>query len=164
MFLSAEDEHVRLYADALKLLDTVLRRLGLQLSCCLKVRNVGKVYVYGALSEFPFQLSDSLQERRTLYVADCSSNLSDDEVVVVFLSEQFDVSLYLIGDMRYHLNGLSKIVAPALLVYHRFVYTSGCHGVGFRRLNAGEALVMAQVQVCLHSVNGDIALSMLVRI
>lgn len=41
----------------------------------------------GALAEFPFQLSDRLHERRTLNVTDGTSDLRDDEVVVVLLSE-----------------------------------------------------------------------------
>ena len=66
--------------------------------------------------------------------------------------------------MRHHLDGLAEIVATALLVDDRLVDAACRHGVGFGGTDAGETLVMTEVEVGLHTVYSDIALAVLVGI
>ena len=164
MLLRPEHEHVRLDADALQLLDAVLCRLGLQFACGPEIRHESQVDVDGPATEFPFQLTDGLHERCALDVTNGTSNLRDDEIVMIFLSEEFDVTLDFIRDMRDDLYGLAEVVASTLLVNDRLVDTARRHRVGLSGLDASEALIMAQVKVRLHAINGDIALSMLIGI
>ena len=83
---------------------------------------------------------------------------------MIFRAEQLHVALYLVGDVWHHLYGLAKIVAAALLVDDCFVYAARGQGVGFGGLYARETFVVAEVEVCLHAVDGDIALAVLVWI
>ena len=164
MLLCSEYEHVGLYTHALQLLHAVLCGLCLELACSLEIGDISKVYAHGALAQLPLQLPDGLEEGRALYVAYGTSYLCDDEVVVILLPQELDVALYLVGDMRHHLNGFAQIVAPALLVYDALVYSSGGHGVGLGGLNACESLVVSEVQVGLHAVYGHVALTVLIGI
>ena len=164
MLLCPEHEDVGLNTHALQLLHGVLRRFRLQFAGSLQVRHVGEVNTDGVAAHLPLHLADGLHERGTLDVADRAAYLGDDEVVVVFLSEQLDVALDLVGDVWHHLDGLAQIVAAALLVDDSLIDTPSGERVGLRRLNAGEALVVAQVEVGLHTVDGDIAFAMFVGV
>ena len=108
--------------------------------------------------------TDGLHERRTLDVADGSSDLRYYEVVMVFLSERLYVSLNLVGYVWHHLDGFSEIVATALLVDNSLVDASRSERVRLSGLYASEAFVVAEVEVCLHSVNSNVALAVLVRV
>ena len=164
VLLCAQDEDVGLYADALQLLHRVLCRLGLKLTRSAEVGHIGEVNVDGVLSQLPFELTYGLHERCALYVADGSANLGDDEIVMIFLSKQLDVALYLVGDVWHHLYGLAQVVAVSLFVNDRLVDASCGERVGLGRLYACEAFVVAEVEVGLHTVDGDIALAVLVWI
>ena len=83
---------------------------------------------------------------------------------MILLTEELDITLNLICDVRYNLNGLSQIITAALFVYNRLVDTSGCHRVGFSGLDTCESLVVSEVKVCFHTINCNITFSMLVRI
>ena len=164
MLLSAEHEDVGLDTDALQFLDGVLCRLCLQLAGSLEVGHISKVYADSALAEFPFQLTDCLHERCTLDVTDGTTDLRDDEVIVVLLPEELDIALDLVGDMWHHLDGLAQIVTATLLVDDALIDASCCQGVGFGSLNACESLIVSKVEVSLHAVNGYIAFTVLIGI
>ena len=164
MLLRAEDKDIRLYAYTLQFLDAVLCRLCLQFPCCLEVRYVCEMNVDGPLSEFPFHLSDGLQERCALNISDGSTDFGNNEIIMVSLSEQLDVAFYLIRDMRNDLYCFSKIISAALFVDYSLVYSTSGHGVRLCGLNAGKSLIMSKVEVCLHSVDGDIAFAMLIGV
>ena len=66
--------------------------------------------------------------------------------------------------MRDDLYGLPQVVAPALLVYHLLVDSSCGDIVGPRGVDVGETLVMAQVEVGLVAVGGDVAFTVLIGI
>ena len=63
-----------------------------------------------------------------------------------------------------HLDGFSQIVSPAFLVYDCLVNLTRGHGVVPGGMDAGKPFVVTQIQVCLHTVVGHIALSVLVGI
>ena len=69
-----------------------------------------------------------------------------------------------IGDVWHHLDGLSKIVATTFLVDDRLVDLAGGDGVGLGGADPREALVVAQIEVGLHTIDGDVAFAMLVRV
>ena len=118
----------------------------------------------GVLAQFPFQLSDSFHVRGTLDVADGSANLGNHEVIVILLAEQLHVALDLVGDVRHHLDGFAEIVATAFLVNHCLVDTTSGERIRFCSLNAGESLVVSEVEVGLHTIYRYIALTMLIRV
>lgn len=115
-------------------------------------------------TKFPFQLSYALEERLALYVADCSTNFSYHEIIVVLLTKQHHVALYLVSDVRNYLYSLSQIIATALLIYNGLVYTTGSKIICLGCLNTGEAFVMSQIQVCFVSVHSHVAFAVLIRV
>ena len=164
MLLGAENQDIWLNTYALQFLHGVLGRLCLQLACCLQIRHIGKVNVDGVLAQFPFQLSDSFHVRGALYVADGSANLGNHEVIVILLAEQLHVALDLVGDVRHHLDGFAEIIATTLLVDDCLVDTTSGERIRFRSLNAGESLVVSEVEVGLHTIYRYVALTMLIRV
>ena len=64
--------------------------------------------------------------------------------------------------MRHHLYGLSEIVAASFFVYHGLVDAACGERVGACGLYAGESLVVSEVEVGLHSVNGHVTFAVLV--
>ena len=162
--LGAQHEDVRLYAHALQLFHGVLCRFRFQFAGSREIWYICKVYAKSISAKFPFKLAYALKVRKTLYVAHRSAYLGYDKVIVVLLSQQLYITLYLVRDMRYHLYCLSEIISAPLLVYHRLVYASGCYVVCLGCLYTRKTLVVSEVEVCLMPVHRHITLSMLIRV
>ena len=72
--------------------------------------------------------------------------------------------LDLVGDVRDDLHRPAEVVAAALLVDHRLVDAAGGEVVGWREVErVREALVVAEVEVGLGAVVGDVDLAVLER-
>src|SRR5574344_297132 len=160
----AQNDDVRLYSYTLQLFYRVLCRFCLQLFRSGKIWHISKMYANGILAKFPFQLSYTFKIWKRFYVADSSAYFSNDEIIMIFLSEQFYVAFYFVCDMRNYLYRLTQIVASAFLVYYSFVNTACSQIVRLSSLNAGKALVMTEVEVGFMTVNRYITLSVFVRI
>ncbi len=193
MALGAKNEDVGLYAHALQLFDRVLGGFGLQFVCRFQIGHIGEMHTYGIASELPAQLTDGFHEGGTLDVADGAAHFGDDEVEGgpspqpspvmgretvrmalpimgemsvrtegVFFSQHppFDF----VGDVGNHLNGLSEIVAMTFAVDDGLVDAPCRDGVVAGCLYVGEPLVVSEVEVCLHTIYGDVALSVLIGV
>ena len=68
-----------------------------------------------------------------------------------------------VGDVRDHLHGAAEIIARAFLGDHGLIDAPRGDVVGLRRRNAGEAFVMAEVEIGLRPVIGDVNLAVLKR-
>ena len=148
-------------ATAAQFGDRVLRRLGLLLARRADERHEGHVEVADVVAAgFLAELTDRLEERKDLDVADGAADLGDDHVDVVG-GQAMDAALDLVGDVRDHLHGLAEIVATALGSEHRLVDRSGCGvGVAGQRL-VDEPLVVTEIEVGLAAVVGDEHLAVL---
>ena len=73
-------------------------------------------------------------------------------------------ALDFVRDVGHHLDGLAQVVAVALAVDDGLVDAAGGDGVVSCGMDAGEALVVSQVQVGLHAVGRHVALAVLVGI
>jgi hypothetical protein len=104
------------------------------------------------------ELADRLEERQAFDVADRAADLAEHEVGLVLADA--DEVLDLVGDVRDHLDRAAEIVAAALLLEHVRVDAARRDRVGAAGGDAGEALVMAEVEVGLRAVVGDEDLAM----
>ena len=68
-----------------------------------------------------------------------------------------------VGDVRDDLHGLAQIVAAPLLLDHRLIDLAGGEVVATAHFGAGEALVMAQIQIGFRPILGDEHLTVLER-
>ena len=107
------------------------------------------------------ELADRLEERQRLDVADGAADLDDHHVAVV--GHRADRRLDLVGDVRDDLHRRAEVVAAALLLDHRLVDPAGGDVVLAGRDDVGEALVVAEVEVGLGAVVGDVDLAVLER-
>jgi hypothetical protein len=168
LLLAAAQQDVRLDADRAQFLDRVLGRLGLHLAGRLDERQQGQVHVAAlAARQVLAQLADGLEERQALDVADRAADLDQHEVDRLLArlvhGRRQDEVLDLVGDVRNHLDGRAQIVAAALLLDDRLVDLAGGDVVGLGGRHAGEALVVAQVEVGLGPVVGHEDLAVLIR-
>ena len=106
------------------------------------------------------ELADRLQERQAFDVADRAADLHQHEIVAVVAVA--DEILDRVGDVRDHLDGGAEIVAAPLLGEDVLVDAAGGDVVLAGRRTAGEALVVAEVEVGLRAVVGDEHLAVLV--
>ena len=161
VLLSAEHEHVGLDTCGLQFFHRMLCGLGLQFVGGFEVRYIGEMHAEGAVAEFPFQLTDSFQERCCFDVADGAADFLDDKVdIVVVQNAAFD----LVSDVGYHLDGLTEVVAMAFFVDDGLIDLARGHRVGLCSADAREAFVVAEVEVGLRAVNGHIAFAVLVGV
>ena len=73
-------------------------------------------------------------------------------------------SFNLIRNVRHYLDRLTQVVAVALTVDDRLVDATRGDGVVARGVDARKALIVAQVEVGFHTVDGHVALTVLVGI
>ena len=162
--VGAQDDDVRLDADAAQLLDRVLGRLRLELARGgqrgeqrhVDVQDVGPPDVLA-------HLADGLEERQRFDVADGPADLDDDDVRVAIARDAPDPLLDLVGDVRDDLDGAAEVVAAALLGDDRLVDAAGRDVAQLAQVLVDEALVVAEIEVGLRAVVGDEHLAVLVR-
>src|SRR5512135_1570491 len=117
--------------------------------------------VHGAVAtELVAELADRLQERQALDVADGAADLAQHEILAneIGLDELFDG----VGYVRDHLDGRAEILAAALARDNRRVDAAGGDAVAAAGGDAGVALVMAEIEVGLRTVVGDVDLAVLI--
>src|SRR5690606_2269376 len=106
-------------------------------------------------------LADRLQEGQRFDVADRAADFHQGHVVA--RRGGIDRALDLVGDVRDHLHGATEVVAAPLLADHFLVHLAGAHRVAPGQAGIDEALVVAQVEVGLGAVVGDVDLAVLER-
>ena len=106
------------------------------------------------------ELADRFEKRQALDVADGAADLAQHEVEAVIAVA--DEILDGVGDVRDDLDGGAEIIAAPLLGEDVLVDAAGGDVVVPGRRAAGEALVMAEIEVGLGAVVGDEHLAVLV--
>ena len=145
-----------------ELLHRVLRRLRLQLAGWADERHQRDVDEGAAVAaDLVAQLTDRLEERQGLDVADRAADLDDLQVGLLGLGQRADARLDLVGDVRDHLHGLAEVVAAPLLREDRGVHGAGREVRAAVQVGVEEALVVAEVEVGLGAVVQDEDLAVL---
>ena len=106
------------------------------------------------------ELADGLEKGQALDVADRAADLDQHEIHALVAGE--DELLDGVGDVRHHLHGAAQIVAAPLGREHVLIDAPGCDVVVAPGRDAGEALVVAQIEIGLRAVVGDEHLAVLV--
>ena len=160
--IGAAQQDVGLDTDRAQVAHAVLRRLGLQLAGGADVRHQRQVHVDRVLAaDVLAELANRFEERQALDVADRAADFDEHDVGIA--ARLADAVLDLVGDVRNHLHGAAEIIAAALLLDHRHVDLAGRPVAVPRRGHAREPLVVAQVEVRLGAVVGDVDLAVLIR-
>ena len=107
------------------------------------------------------ELADRLDEGQRFDVADGAADLAEDEVAFL-VDVGADEVLDRVGDVRDDLDGGAEIVAAPLAGDDALVDPARGDVVALAGGDAGEALVMAEVEVGLGAVVGDVDLAMLI--
>ena len=139
----------------------MLGGLGFEFARTLDVGDEREVDEHGPLgAEIVAELADGLEEGEGFDVADGAADLDQRKV------EVFDVLLDSVldgvGDVRDDLDGGAEIVAAAFFGDNVGVDLAGGRIVGAGGVHAGEAFVVAQVEVGFGAVVGDEDLAVLV--
>ena len=162
LLVGAAEEDVGLDSDGPQLLDRVLGGLGLELGGGLDERHQGQVHVdHVVLAHVLLELADGLQEGQALDVAHGAADLHDDDVHA--RRHLADRRLDLVGDVGDHLHRAPEVVAAPLLLDDGAVDLARGDVVVPGHPRGREALVVAEVEVRLAPVVGDIDLAVLIR-
>ena len=157
--LGPADQDIGGDADRAQFLDAVLGRLGLQLAAGLHIGQQGQVHEDALPARLVLaELADRLEKRQPFDIADGAADLTEHEIDLVLAGA--DEILDLVGDVGDHLDGLAQVIAAAFLFQHVGIDPPGRDRIRHPRRDAGESLVMAQVQVGLGAVIGDEDLAM----
>ena len=159
---AAAYQQVGLDADAQQLLDRMLGRLGLQFARSRHPRQKSQVHVhYGLAAELVADLADGFEERQAFDVAHGAADLDQDEILLGRVGQH--EFLDRVGDVRDHLHRGAEIVAAAFAGDDGRVDATGRDVVALPRVDAGEALVVPEIEIGLRAVIGHENLAMLVR-
>ena len=118
----------------------------------------------GVFRTFPLHLPNGFDVRQGLDVTHRASNLSDDEIVVVFGSQNLDAALDLVGDVGNDLDGFAQVLPPTLFVNDALVNAACGDVVGLGCFHIQEPLIVAQIKVGFRPIHRDVTFSVLVWI
>ena len=136
--------------------------LGLQLAGGRDVGHQRQVHEHRVVGpKLVAELADGFEEGQGFDVADGAADFHQHEVEVGGFAQ--DGFLDRVGDVGDDLDGGAEVVAATLLGDHVLVDAPGGGVVELGRVDAGEAFVVAEVEVCLGAVIGDEDLPVLVR-
>jgi hypothetical protein len=156
------DEDVGRDPDGAEFLDRVLRGLGLQLARRRQIGQQRQMHEDALPARLVLgELADRLEERQPFDVAHGAADLAEHEIDLILADA--DEILDLVGHMRDHLDRLAEVVAAPLLLQHVGIDAARRHRVGLAGGHAGEALVMAEVEVGFGAVVGHKDLAMFER-
>ena len=138
----------------------MLGRLGLQLARRLDEWHQGGVDIGGlAAWQIVAQLSDGFQKRQALDIAHGAADFTKNKIRALgFVQNEFLDGIGNVGD---NLHRAAQIVAPAFLGQDLLINPTRGDIVTLARGYAREALVMAQIQVGLGTVIGDVDFAVL---
>src|SRR5271165_922683 len=106
----------------------MLRRLRLQLAGRTEMRHQREMNEHHVLfAELITDLTDRLEERQGLDVADGPADLDNADIGPALSRDPRNARLDLVRDVRNHLDRCAEIVAPALLFDDRGVDLTGRH-------------------------------------
>ncbi len=161
--VTAQDDDVRVDAHALQFLDGVLGGLGLVLVGAGEIghqRHMDEETVFP--SDLQGHLARRLQKGLALDVADGAADLGDDHVRLRLPADAVDELLDLVGDVGDDLHRGAQVLAPALLVEDVPVDLAGGEIGEAVQILVDKALIVAQIQIGLRPVLGDVDLPVLV--
>src|SRR5580693_2107451 len=100
--------------------------------------------IHGApAAQFIAELTDRLEERQALDVADRAADLDQHEILIAEI--RLDEFLDRVGDVRNDLDGRAEIFAAPLALDHRRINAARRDAVRPPCSDTGEALVMAEI-------------------
>src|SRR5271165_1435356 len=111
-------------------------------------------------SELVAELANRLEKRQALDIADRPADLADDEILAAEIGQ--DELLDRVGDVGDHLHRRAEILAAPFAADHRRIDPAGGDRIAAPRGNADVALVMAEIEIGLSPVIGDVDLPVLV--
>ena len=159
---AATQQHFRLQADRAQLLDRMLGGLCFDFTCRGDVRNQGEVHQQcPGSAQLQFQLPNGLEERLALNITCGPANFYNSHISAVRPLDH--PSLDLIRDMGNDLYRPAKVIPAPLFAQHRVVDPAGGEIVALGHCRPGEALVVAQIQVCFGAILGNKHLTVLKR-
>ena len=111
-------------------------------------------------AEFVAELANRLEERQAFDVADGAADLAQDEILAVEIG--LDELLDRVGDVRDDLDRGAEILAAPLAADHGRIDPAGGDRIAAPRGDPDIALVMAEIEVGLGPVVGDVDLAVLI--
>src|SRR3989442_140354 len=112
---------------------------------------------------FVAHLTNRFEERQRFDVAHRAANFDNHHVCFAVNRDRANPFLNFIGDVRNNLNRLAEIIAAALFLDYREIYSPGGPVVGLRQMRVREALVMAKIEIGLRPIVGNEDFAMLKR-
>ncbi|BAI65237.1 hypothetical protein RMDY18_14050 [Rothia mucilaginosa DY-18] len=155
--LTAQDQTVRLDAQAAQCCDGVLGRLGLELAGGADEGHQGDVQEEDVLAaNIAAYLACCLHKGQGLDIADGTTDFGDDDVgCIVNFRCVTHAGLDFVGNVRDDLDGVAEVFAAAFLCDNGGVDLTGGHVSGLVEVFVQEALVVSDVEVGFSTVVGD---------
>ena len=151
--LRAADQNVRCDPDGLQFFYAVLCWFGFQLTAGGQIGQQCEVHENTlAAGLIMGKLSDGFEKGQAFDVADCASNLAEHEINLIVTD--FKKFFNFIRDMGDNLDGFAEIIAATLFFQHGGIDPTRGDRIGHAGGHAGEAFIMAQIQIGFCTVIG----------
>ena len=116
------------------------------------------------IRKLPLQLANGFYIGKRLDITHRAAYFRNNNIKLVFLSQQEHASFDLVRYMRDHLYRFAEVGAFAFLIDHRLVNPARGHVIGLRSKDVQEPLVVPQIQVGFRPVFGNITFAVFIRV
>ena len=162
LYGASAQQHLGLQANRAQFFNRVLGRLGFDFAGSRNIGNERQVHEQRiGRAQLQLELTHRLQKRLALDVACGAAHFHHRDFCV---SRALDNPAFdFIGDMRNDLHRATQVIASSLLAQHCVVYPTRREVIGAAHHGAREALVMAEIEVCLRAIIRNKHLAVLER-
>ena len=114
--------------------------------------------------QFPLQLTNCLDIRKTFNVTNCSADLGNNDIIIPCLTKFSHSAFDLIGNMRDHLYRFAQVSSFSFFCDDCLINTAGCYIVSLGSVDIQKTFTVANVKICFGAIFRHIAFPVLVRI
>ena len=163
-FVTAQNNNVGVNAHTPQFLDGMLGGFGFVLVRAPEERHQGHMDEQAVLpAHFQGNLPHCFQEGLGLDVTDGTPDFRNHHIGIGLLSHPVDKILDFVGNMGNHLDSRAQILSPTLLIQHIPVNLAGGQVGILVQIFVDKPLIVAQIQIRLRTVLGNVDLSVLIR-
>ena len=141
----------------------MLRRFRFQFTGCADIGHQRQVDIdHVLLAGICLELPDGLQKRKAFDVADGAADFNNDNIHTG--CRQLNAILYLVGNVRNHLNGSPEVVTPPFFGYNCVIYFPGGKITILAQFGPGKPFIVPEIKICFGTIVGNKHLTVLKRI
>ena len=159
------DNDIRLKAESLKILDSILCWFCFHFTGGFDIWNQGNMNQHAVLAaDFMLELTDRFQKWLTFDISDSTANFNDSDFGFTGSRVPIKTALNGIGDMRNNLNSTAAVITTSFAGKDIPINLAACYVGAAVEGTVDKTFIMSEIQVCFGTIISDENFSVLIWI